>query len=126
MTNVQDVPAPERGTLEIHDRAAERLVVMAASEADGVAGPVSRVLGQKLGSADVDGRVKADVALSGDLAVVTVTLSVVWPHSVTSVAEDVRRRVIERLATLAGLRVSHVDVRVTALPTDRRAHRRVA
>ena len=125
MTQVQDAPAPERGALEIHDRAVERLVVMAASEADGVAGPVSRVLGQTLGSADLEGRVKADVSLSGDLVVVTVTLSVLWPHPVTSVADDVRRRVTERLATLAGLRLSHVDVRVTALPTDRRARRRV-
>ena len=116
----------DRGRTVVQDRAVERLVVMAASEAAGVVGPVSRVLGQKLGSADLAGRVKATVEVSGDLAAVTVTLSVLWPHPIAEVADDVRERVRERLSELAGLRTAHVDVHVTALPTGRPARRRVA
>jgi len=114
-----------RGELELRDRAVGRLVVMAAAEVDGVAGPVTRVLGQKLGSADLDGHVKAEVELSGQVATVTVRLSVLWPLPITEVADQVRQRVRQRLDELAGLRVAHVDVQVTSLPTDGCTRRRV-
>lgn len=114
-----------RGALELRERAVARLVVAAASEVHDVAAPVSRVLGQALGSADLDGRVKADVTVAGDVATVRVSLSVRWPAPIAEVADAVRTRVTERLSELAGLRVSHVDVQVTALPTDRRSRRRV-
>ncbi len=133
MTVVQDAPgAPAgnddpgmRGALELRERAVARLVVAAASEVHDVAAPVSRVLGQALGGVDFDGRVKADVTVSGDVATVRVSLSVRWPAPIIEVAEAVRTRVTQRLSELAGLRVSHVDVQVTALPTDRRSRRRV-
>lgn len=115
----------DRGELELRDRAVERLVIMAAAEVDGVAGPVTRVLGQKLGSADLDGHVKAEVELSGQVATVIVRLSVLWPRSITEVAEQVRQRVRQRLDEFAGLRVAHVDVQVTSLPTGLRSRRRV-
>ncbi len=115
----------ERGELEVRPRAVERLVVMAAAEVDGVAGPVTRVLGQQLGAAELDGRVKAAVELSGQVATVTVRLSVLWPRPIAEVADQVRQRVRQRLDELVGLRVAHVDVQVTSLPTDRRAGRRV-
>jgi len=114
-----------RGGLELRDRAVARLAVAAASEVSDVAAPVSRVLGQALGGVDLDGRVKADVSVAGDVATVRVSLSVRWPAPIVEVAEAVRTRVTQRLSELAGLRVSHVDVQVTALPTDRRSRRRV-
>jgi len=133
VTAVQDAPGVPastedpgmRGALELRDRAVLRLVMAAASEVHEVAAPVSRVLGQALGSADLDGRVKADVTVAGDVATVRVSLSVHWPAPIVEVAEGVRTRVTQRLSELAGLRVSHVDVQVTALPTDRRSRRRV-
>ena len=133
-TLAERVPAAEpvlddgsaRGELELRDRAVARLVIMAAGEVDGVAGPVTRVLGQKLGSADLDGHVKAAVELSGQVATVTVRLSVLWPRSITEVADQVRHRVRQRLDELADLRVTHVDVQVTSLPTSRRPRRQVS
>lgn len=114
-----------RGQLELRERAVEKLVAAAAAEVDDVAGPVSRVLGQQLGSADLDGRPSADVTIAGDLVTASVSLSVRWPASVPDVADAVRHRVSERLSALADLRVGHVDVVVTALPVDRRRRRRV-
>ena len=118
-------PATSRGRTELRERAVERLVVAAAAEVHGVAAPVTRVLGQALGSADLHGRPSADVRLAGDLVTCQVRLSVAWPAPVLVVAEQVRLRVTDRLADLAELRVGHVDVVVTALPTGGRSRPRV-
>jgi uncharacterized alkaline shock family protein YloU len=114
-----------RGRLELRERAVERLVRLAAAEVPDVGGPVTRVLGQAVGSADLDGRPRADVVVTGDLVTALLSVSVVWPAPVLEVADRVRQRVGERLSTLAGLRVGHVDVRVTSLPRDQRRGRRV-
>jgi uncharacterized alkaline shock family protein YloU len=119
------VDAADRGRLEVRRKAIERLVVHAAAEVDDVGGPVTRVLGQALGSADLDGRPRADVTVTGDLVTVELSVSVVWPAPVVEVAQRLRSRVGERLSSLAAMRVGHVDVHVTALPTDRRQRRRV-
>jgi uncharacterized alkaline shock family protein YloU len=117
--------AHDRGRTELSERAVERLVVAAAAEVDGVAAPVSRVLGQALGSADMDGRVSATIRLAGDLVTVDLRLSVQWPCSIPGVADRVRHHIEERLGELAELRVGYVDIAVTALPVDRRSRRRV-
>lgn len=120
------VDAADRGRTEFTQKAVERLVMAAASEVPEVAGPVTRVLGQKLGSADLDGRPSGDVRLAGDVVTGEVHLSVRWPASLVDVADAVRARVHERLGGLAGLRVGHLDVLVTALPVDARPGPRVA
>jgi uncharacterized alkaline shock family protein YloU len=120
------LPAPaERGRLELSERAVGRLVAAAAAEVDGVGGAVSRVLGQALGSADADARPRATVTRAGDLVTAEVSLSVVWPAPVPEVAARVRERVGEQLSRLAGLRLSHIDITITAL-TSRAARRRVS
>ena len=116
----------ERGRTELRERAVEKIVVAAASEVDDVASPVTRLLGQTLGSADLDGRPAADVRLDGDLVTAEVRLSVRWPASLADVTDRVRVRIGERLDDLAGLRLGHVDITVTDLPTDGRTRPRVA
>lgn len=116
----------ERGRTELRERAVEKIVAAAASEVDGVAAPVTRVLGQTLGSADLDGRPAADVRLAGDLVTAEVRLSVHWPASLADVTDRVRVRIGERLNDVAGLRLGHVDITVTDLPTDGRSRPRVA
>ena len=114
-----------RGHLELRTRAVERLVAAAAAEVDDVGGSVSRLLGQQVGSADLTAVPRVDVTVAGDLVTVQVDLSVRWPASVPEVADRLRERIRQRLGELADLRVGHVDVNVTALPTDRRHRRRV-
>lgn len=116
----------DRGRTELRERAVAKIVVAAASEVDDVASPVTRVLGQTLGSADLDGRPAADVRLDGDLVTAEVRLSVRWPASVADATDRVRTRIGERLDDLAGLRLGHVDITVTDLPTDGRTRPRVA
>lgn len=120
------VDVADRGRTELTQQAVERLVMAAASEVPEVAGPVTRVLGQKLGSADLDGRPSVHVRLAGDLVTGEVHLSVRWPAPLVDVADRVRARVCDRLGDLAGLRVGHLDVLVTALPVDARPRPRVA
>jgi uncharacterized alkaline shock family protein YloU len=117
--------AAERGRVEVRQQAVERLVAAAAGEVDETAAPVSRVFGQALGSADLEGRPSAKASVSGDIVTAEVSVSVRWPAPLADVADRVRERVETRLADLAGMRVSHVDVRVTSLPLDRRSRRRV-
>jgi uncharacterized alkaline shock family protein YloU len=137
-TGTTELPAPEaedaaveraapaeaalRGRLDVHPRAVERIVAAAAGEVSGVGGSVHRVLGQALGSADLDSRPRAKVTVAGHLVTAEVSMSVAWPESVPDVAGRVRDRVALRLERLAGLRLGYVDVTVTALP--QRGYRR--
>lgn len=117
--------AAERGRLEIRTRAVERIAAAAAAEIGPTGGAVTRVLGQALGSADQQGRPSVTATVAGDLVTLEMSLSVPWPSPVREVADLVRSRVGQRLHDLAGLRLGHADITVTALPTGR-ARRRVA
>lgn len=116
----------ERGRTELRERAVQRLVVAAAGSVPEVGGPTTRVLGQTVGSADPESRPSAEVTVAGDLVTADVRVSVRWPAPVVEVADSVRSRVEESLGRLADLRVGHVDVHVTALPTGTRPRPRVA
>lgn len=116
-------PASERGRLVISPRAVQRIAAAAAAEVDAAGGSVSRVFGQALGSADPDARPQVKATVSGDLVTAEVSMSVPWPCPVSDVADRVRQRVQQQLQTLAGLRVGHVDITVTALPQGRRRRR---
>jgi uncharacterized alkaline shock family protein YloU len=52
-------------------------------------------------------------------------MSVAWPAPVAEVTEQVRARIVQRLADLADVRTAQVDIRVTALVAERRDDRRV-
>jgi uncharacterized alkaline shock family protein YloU len=117
------VPAGDRGRLEISPRAVQRLVAAAAAEVDAAGGSVSRVFGQTLGSANPDALPQVKATISGDLVTAEVSMSVPWPFPVSDVTDRVRKRVQKQLYALAALRVSHVDITVTALPQGRRRRR---
>ena len=117
--------AAHRGALEFKVKAIQRLVAAAAAEVDRVGGPRSRHLGQEWGRVDTDRQVKASVTVAGDVVTAAVSLTVLWPEPIFEVADQVRARVRDRVAELTGLRVSYVDVHITALPAGRRARRHV-
>ncbi|MBM7804685.1 putative alkaline shock family protein YloU [Geodermatophilus bullaregiensis] len=106
------------------DRVVEKIAAQAATEVDRATGSPRRVLGVALGSADERPQVSAQV--DWPVATVSVVMSVAWPAPVLEVTEQVRRHVVERLATLAGVRTAGVDIRVTALPGPRSGDRRVS
>lgn len=119
-------PVADRGSLTVSDRAVARIIAASAAEVEGVGGPVTRLLGQSLGSADPDAVPKVSAVVSADLVTAQLQLSVRWPAPVLEVVDQVRARVQQQLAALADLRTGHLDIAVTALPVDRRSRRRVA
>lgn len=111
-----------RGRLTIAPRVVERVAQHAVSEVDLATGAPARVLGIAVGSSGERARVHADV--HHDVAEVTVQMSVAWPASVREVTDQVRSRVVARLAELAGITRSHVTIRVGALRTPEPAQAR--
>jgi uncharacterized alkaline shock family protein YloU len=106
----------QRGGLEVADRVVEKIAAQAATEVDAATGARRRRLGVAVGDTD---RPQVSARVDGDLAVVAVVMSVAWPAPVVEVTEQVRGRIRGRLAELAGVRAAQVDVRVTALTSER-------
>lgn len=107
-------PAAERGSLDVADRAVERIARAAVLGAPGVA-PTSRTgSGLKGGVAGALGRdlPRVDVARAGSQVDVEVEVASVWPQSAARVADAVRERVRDQLAALAGLTAGAVTVAV--------------
>jgi uncharacterized alkaline shock family protein YloU len=113
-----------RGRLEIRPRAVERIITAAAGEVAGVGSSVHRVLGQALGSADPEARPRVKALVAGDLVTAELSMSAPWGEPLARTAAAVRGRVAERLQDLAGMRLGHVDITVTAL-TSGTSRRRV-
>jgi uncharacterized alkaline shock family protein YloU len=116
--------AATRGRLEIADRVIERIAAQAAAEVDRATGTPRRVLGVSVGSPTDRPDVSARV--DGPIAIVDVVMSVAWPAPVTQVTEQVRARIVQHLADLAGVRAAQVDIRVTALVPEQSSERRVS
>jgi uncharacterized alkaline shock family protein YloU len=119
-----DDAAAARGRLEIADRVIERIAAEAAAEVDRATGTPRRVLGVSVGSPTDRPDVSARV--DGPVAIVDVVMSVAWPAPVTKVTEQVRARIVQRLADLAGVRAAQVDIRVTTLVSEQSGERRVS
>jgi uncharacterized alkaline shock family protein YloU len=116
--------AATRGRLEIADRVIERIAAQAAAEVDRATGAPRRMLGVSVGSqAD---RPDVSARVDGPIAIVDVVMSVAWPAPVAEVTEQVRARIVQQLADLAGVRAAQVDVRVTALVSEQSSEQRVS
>lgn len=111
--------AGQSGTLRVAERVVEKIAALAAVDVEGVAGPPPRTatLGGSRLSRSRPRRGRPDVSAHVEDGTVrmSVTLSVVYPASVRETAEAVRDRVRERVAALAGLRVTQIDIDVPAL-----------
>jgi uncharacterized alkaline shock family protein YloU len=105
-------PAAERGRLEVRTKALAHIAEQAALE---VPRTVSRrtTLGL-LGTTTP----KATVSVHGDTARVEVSVACTWPAPLARVADEVRTRVAEQVAHLAGLTVTSVDVTVGAVAPE--------
>ncbi|MBA9007629.1 MULTISPECIES: Asp23/Gls24 family envelope stress response protein [Thermomonospora] len=106
----------ERGVTTIADRVVSKIVSRAAAEAERAGGLERSVLGVRLGE---DRRVRARASASGGKVVARVELSVEYPASILSVTSQARERVRERVESLTGLTVDHVDIDVTDLTSRR-------
>lgn len=94
-----------RGSLTIAQKVVEKVAVIAAGEADGVArigSAVERVIGRSYP--------KADAQMAGDRTRIAVEIAVTWPAALAPVAQAVRSSVHDRVESLLGLTVDAVDV----------------
>lgn len=116
------VAAEERGRTTIADRVVAKVAAQAASEVEHAAGLRRSLVGRTLGAP----RVRAAVDVDGRVAAVKLDLAVDYPSPVRRVTRDVRRHVTERVATLCGMQVDHVDITVASLrrpPVDEQRRR---
>ncbi|MEU0543146.1 Asp23/Gls24 family envelope stress response protein [Nocardia sp. NPDC005978] len=89
------------GSTTVSDRAVRRIAERAATEVDGVAAAVS-----------------VDALVTADTTALRVRLPVRYPLPVARVAESCRAHLVERVAELAGLRVTGVDIAVSAMVVE--------
>ncbi|HET9648484.1 MAG TPA: Asp23/Gls24 family envelope stress response protein [Microlunatus sp.] len=106
--------AGDRGRLVIGRNVVEKIARQAASEVATAGGRTGGVLG--IGShTDMSALPEADVELSSRTASIDLDISVAYPTPLRQTTERVRQHVMDRVAQLAGVEVSRIDITVTAL-----------
>lgn len=121
----QPLAVPERrGRTSVAARVVEKIAAQAVDEIGEAGGVPRRLLGVRLGHDDGQGRAQAAAELDGDIAIVSVRMSVTYPNPIRRTADAARSRVIVRVGELTGLQVKQVDVDIARLipPTG---HQRV-
>ncbi|MEV4746057.1 Asp23/Gls24 family envelope stress response protein [Streptosporangium sp. NPDC049248] len=99
------VPAELRGRTDISDRVVSRIAAGAAREVARV-----RKVGER-GPLSLRGGTRA--AVDGTLATLRLDVTMEYPAPIREVADEVRRHVAERVTTLTGMDVGHIDIDVT-------------
>ncbi|MEV0701066.1 Asp23/Gls24 family envelope stress response protein [Saccharopolyspora sp. NPDC050389] len=109
------VPPEERGSTTLSDRVIEAMAAQIIAEVDQVGGAARQVFGVTAGSERAEQQPRVTAEVHGSVCALRVRLSVRYPAPVGQVTEEVRQRLIDRLAVLADLQVRTVDITVTAL-----------
>ena len=105
------VPAEQRGRTEIAERVVSRIAARAAGEVARV-----RKVGER-GPLTFRGGARATV--DGELTALRLDVTVEYPAPLLHVADEVRQHVSERIHTLTGLAVGHIDIDVTNVVPSR-------
>ncbi|WP_371783398.1 Asp23/Gls24 family envelope stress response protein [Streptosporangium subroseum] len=105
------VPAERRGRTEIAERVVSRIAARAAGEVARV-----RKVGER-GPLTFRGGARATV--DGELTALRLDVTVEYPAPLLHVADEVRQHVSERIHTLTGLAVGHIDIDVTNVVPSR-------
>ncbi|HEY3686543.1 MAG TPA: Asp23/Gls24 family envelope stress response protein [Streptosporangiaceae bacterium] len=108
-----------RGTTTIADRVVERIAARAAREGGQVTGPGGV---RSLAGGDEP---RASASVDGSVAVVRISLGVVYPAPVGATTRAVRARVRDRVREMTGIDVRQVDIDVTRLTGADEQPRRV-
>ena len=122
-----DSPLPaagQRGQTTIADRVVARVAAQAAAEIRHTGGAARRVAGMAMGRESGEGLARVSARVDGHLALIEMRLTVDYPAPVRTLAREVRRHVIERVAGLTGLEVRHVDIEVVRLLRGRTGEKR--
>ncbi len=114
------------GTLTIHDSVVAKIAARAAWEVPDAGAAAPRLVGKSLTAAHLFGGrsttlaelPKASARVDGDVVIVELSISVRWPSSIPAVTRAVRRRVLDRIVALTGLRVAEITIEVADLVSD--------
>lgn len=102
----------DRGVTVIADRVVTKIASRAVTETEQAGGAERSILGVRLGRAR---RARVRATLNGDMVTARVEISVEYPTSILAVTRQARERIRDRVESLTGLTVGHVDIDVTAL-----------
>jgi uncharacterized alkaline shock family protein YloU len=113
-------PAPsalpeQRGRTTIADRVVAQVATQAVAEVAQTGGAARQLIGITLGRQTGQGRARVSARADGNLAMIEMRLTLAYPVPVRSLTREVRRHVMERVASLTGIEVRHVDIEVTRL-----------
>ncbi len=111
----------ERGRTSIAQRVVEKIAATAAVEIEHVEGLRSRVAGREVG----DRRARATARVDGNIAALTLDISVRYPTSIRQVTRAVRSHVSDTVTRLCGYQVDYVDITVDVLRRFDEDRRRV-
>jgi uncharacterized alkaline shock family protein YloU len=105
----------QRGRTTIAERVVTRVAAQAASEVERTGGTARQLIGITLGRQTGKGTARVSTRIDGHLTMIKMRLSLEYPAPVRTLTREVRRHVIERVTSLTGLEVRHVDIEVARL-----------
>jgi uncharacterized alkaline shock family protein YloU len=105
----------QRGRTTIADRVVAKVATQAVAEVAQTGGAARELIGITLGRQTGQGPARVSARVDGNLAMIEVRLTLAYSAPVRTVSREVRRHVMERVASLTGIEVRHVDIEVARL-----------
>ena len=105
----------QRGRTTIADRVVAQIATRAVAEVGQTGGAARQLIGLTVGRQTGEGSARVSVRVNGNLAMIEMRLSLAYPAPVRSLTREVRKHVMERVTSLTGLEVRHVDIEVARL-----------
>jgi len=105
----------QRGRTTIADRVVARVATQAVAEVARTGGAARQLIGITLGRQTGQGPARVSARVDGNLAMIEMRLTLAYPAPVRSLTREVRGHIMERVASLTGIEVRHVDIEVARL-----------
>lgn len=105
----------QRGRTTIAARVVAQVATRAVAEVAQTGGAARQLIGITLGRETGEGPARVSARVDGNLATIEIRLTLAYSAPVPSLSREVRRHVMERVTSLTGLEVRHVDIEVTRL-----------
>lgn len=105
----------QRGRTTIADRVVAQVATRAVAEVAQTGGAARQLIGITLGRQSGQGPARVSARVDGNLAMIEMRLTLAYSAPVRTLSREVRRHVMERVASLTGIEVRHVDIEVARL-----------
>ncbi|HET9969441.1 MAG TPA: Asp23/Gls24 family envelope stress response protein [Streptosporangiaceae bacterium] len=105
----------QRGRTPIAARVVAQVATRAVAEVAQTGGAARQLIGFTLGRQTGQGSARVSARVDRNLAMIEIRLTLAYPAPVRSLSREVRRHVMERVASLTGIEVRHVDIEVARL-----------